>query len=163
MSRVSDMTESIKRKVKVLLKILKIVNAYSKLDVDIAEERSKYGASKGYLTAIVLEDANLVLYSWVDENGMNFRLKKPDNRDPNVIVYTTIDTILNAFDGRMKVLDQRTGKEKYVPYGFVDAVNLGHIRGEGPELTNMFAISARVWEDHIARVREKLQKVRDKQ
>ena len=163
MSRVSEMAGSIKKKVTTLMKILKIVNMYSKTDINLSEERQKYGASHGYLVAVVLEDAGLVVYSWVDDNGMNFRLKKPESREPDVVVYTDIDTILNAFDGRIKVLDQRTGKEKYVSYSFVDAVNLGHIRGEGPELTNMFAMSARVWDDHINRIRSKINKVRDKQ
>lgn len=152
---------SMKKKIEAVVNLLKALNKVTKNKFDLHKEREENGFNRGYLVEVVLADLdNLPVFGWADDEALKFRLKQPEDRKVDVVVVTTSDTIMNAIDGRIKVMDQRTGKERFAPYGFAEAVNLGHIKGSGPQFIAMSSKLMRVWDEYIERIRPELNKIR---
>lgn len=141
---------------------------------DLKVEAAKHGLTfKGKTFSIVFKDINKVIYFRMSESGLQIALNKESilgnlksmvndqvdhsiaaKRDSDCYIETTVDTLLNAIDGRMKCLDEN-GRPYYKPYTFMDAYKWNDMRVFGDGSTNDGALALRIIEAN----KEELQKI----
>ncbi|GAG84823.1 unnamed protein product [marine sediment metagenome] len=127
---------------------------YARKMKDFSQIRDKYGGDKGMVAEIYLEDVELPIYVWIDEDGIHFKVRKGDLK-PEGYVITTADTILNIFDGRLKVIQKKTNAVKLIPYNFKRAYQMGDVKTKGNVTTNVAMIIMDVFDRYIEDFRDK--------
>lgn len=121
---------------------------------DIAALQEKYKADKKKVIKILLTDRNRSVAFQVADGAISYELKNAHMMEADLMLYMTLDTLLNLFAGRIKVRDHATGKKVYQPYSYADAVRWDDVQFDGEAASNDNRLAMEVFGDSLQEMQE---------